>query len=66
MNLLEIEMLILILGVGLTVWIFFNLVGLILSVSQCIKEGVDWEYDITTHTIVTIIGILLIVISQNI
>jgi hypothetical protein len=66
MNLLSIEMLLLTLGVSMLVWVFYILLINILDVLDDIKKGHSLDVNFIPHVIITIIGIMLIIISQNI
>lgn len=65
MNLLSIEMLLLTVGVSVLVLVFYNFVINILDVLDNIEKGDSLDVNFIPHTITTIIGIMLIIISQN-
>jgi len=67
MNLLSIEMLLLTLGVSILVWVFYSILTNIMIVAFTLSKGKSFKnLNFWPHTIVTIIGIMLIIISQNI
>ena len=66
MNLLSIEMLLLTLGVGVLVWVFYSILTNIMIVALALKKNKRPVLNFWPQTIVTIIGIMLIIISQNI
>jgi len=66
MNLLSIEMLLLTLGVSMLVWVFYSILTNIVVVAFALKKDKHVAFNLLPQTIVTIIGIMLIIISQNI
>ncbi len=66
MNLLGIEMILLITGIGLLSLVFFQIIRNTLFVIHCIYNEVDWKISFIPQIILTMIGIILITVSQNI
>ena len=65
MNLLGIEMVLLTLGITILTFIFFQTIGVVLNIITAIKNNVNWSWNINLTFIITTLGILLIIISQN-
>ena len=66
MNLLSIEMLLLTLGVSMLVWVFYSILLNIAFFAFRLKEDIRVGLNMLPQAIVTVIGIMLIIISQNI
>lgn len=66
MNLLSIEMLLLTLGVSMLVWVFYSILLNIAFFAFRLKKDNRVELNMLLQAIVTVIGIMLIIISQNI
>ena len=64
MNFLGIEMTMLILGIVILCYTFFNTVANILRIYQAIKSELSWKWNILPHIIISSIGILLVILSQ--
>jgi hypothetical protein len=66
MNLLGIEMVLLTLGIIILCYIIMNIIGNILIIMTDLKNGNSWNWNVALCVILLTIGILLIIISQNI
>jgi hypothetical protein len=66
MNLLGIEMILLILGVGTIVFGILQVIRNVGYLIESVYKQLDWSWNIKHNTIIITIGILLVIISQNI
>lgn len=63
MNLLGIEMVLLILGIAIVTFVFFQTIGVVLDIITAIKKEESWSWNIVATVVLTVVGIILI--SQN-